>query len=511
MNFDHDTLYDDVPLSPDSDDLESSEGSGNWDFVPPDDSQSPVGWWSGSGLSTLYLSDDVPEQFRKLLEIISHDNWTIIKNKAFYFQARMMADYDDHSDIVPFLSYFPTYCDMSISQLRSYFTIRTLLRLGKTPDVPLSYIFVYIYELLMKIGCQSAEDAYGRLHEILDNYGSTEPSIKRYLSLWLRDFVVYNNLTDFIPEVFSEERDIDAKAKMFSDLDNVAAPLLFQTAVSLSNYSITQGALYKKHPKEVESAVPYVIRAVAPVVEQQLHHRFETLCFGLKRQVSHRMFPSAVFYDPKPVLNQEVVISHRRRFICKGGLWTESAFTEPSGRKGELMGKILHETDRCLRIVLKSGPKITQQPLIPAVKTAIAQAVVEWKQMTEVRQREVKVDFSKLNRIRNDAEVVRDALLTDEEREDEAVATVIPESPSLPDEDSSTVFTPDEKQFLQELLHGGDWQGFLRDKHILPGVMVDNINGKGMDWMGDILLEDNGEEIQVIEDYLDDVEKEISK
>lgn len=41
--------------------------------------------------------------------------------------------------------------------------------------------------------------------------------------------------------------------------------------------------------------------------------------------------------------------------------------------------------------------------------------------------------------------------------------------------------------------------------------MVDGINTKAMDWMGDLLIEDNGDGPAVIEDYKEDIENEIRK
>ncbi|MGI6231637.1 MAG: TerB N-terminal domain-containing protein [Prevotella sp.] len=521
MSFDHNTSYDDEPLFTNADNFEGSVGGGSWDYVPPEEVPAPAEWGREEWQSAERTQGNIPAKIQELLDMMSHDNWTITKNRAFYRQAMLMADYEDYADIVPFHCYFPTYRDMTTEQLRSYFTVRTMLRQGKVPTVPQSYLFVFVYELLMKVGCESAEDAFGRLKELFDNYRDSEPSINRFLSMWLRDFVVYNNLTTHIPEVFAPERDLDAKAVVLSNRDKVSDSLLFQTVVSLSSYSIMQAALYKKHPKEVEAVVPRVIRAVAPILESQLHHRFETLCLGLKRKVSHHMFLKAVFYDPKPVRQLEVEISLRRKYVCQGGLWSVTSFSEPYGRRGELMGKILHETDRCLRLALKSGPKILPQPISQPVQMAISQTIADWqREEEEARRPKVRVDFSKLDRIRTDAAAVRDALLTEEERQDGASESpkrseslVSPEFPenTSPQTEPAPLFTPDEKQFMQLLLHDGDWQGFLRDRHILPGVMMDNINSKGMDWQGDVLLEDNGNGPQVIEDYLEDIENEISK
>ena len=526
MSSDFYTSYDDEPLFPDADDFEGNAGGGSWDYVPPEDAPAPARTAAGGGSSARSLPSGVPERILQLYDMMLHDTWTITRNRAFYYQAKMMADYDDDADIVPFRCYFPTYRDMSVPQLRSYFTVRHLLRQGKTPAVPLSYLFVYIYELLMQIGCKDAEEALQLLGEIYQNYRATEPAIERYLSQWMRDFVVYNNLTDHIAQFFATEQSTDAKAVVLTNRDKVTDQLLFQTVTSLSNYSITSGALYKKHPKAVEAVVPRVIRAVAPLYEARMHHRFETLCMGLKKKVSHPMFASAVFYDPEPVRQQEVVISLRRKYVCLNGLWSTSNFVQLLAQRGGPIGNILHETDRRLRLALKVGQKISRKPIESDVEAVIQQTINTWQnEEAEARKPKVAVDFSKLDRIRNDAEAVRDALLTDEEKMD---ATPQPTSPEPQQETSRTqpaaepqsaepepqedaVFSADEMEFLNLLLQGGNWQEFLRTRHIPLGVMVDGINTKAMDWMGDLLIEDNGDGPAVIEDYKEDIENVIRK
>ena len=212
---------------------------------------------------------------------------------------------------------------------------------------------------------------------------------------------------------------MDSKALVLANRDTVADELLFQTVVSLSNYSIKAGALYKKRPEVVEAVVTRVVRAAAPLYEARTHHRFETLCMGLKKKVSHPMFASAVFYDPQPVRQQEVVVSFRRKFVCRGGLWSTSAFSPLFSHRGGPIGSILRETDRRLRLALKLRQKLLRSPIEREVEAAIQQTVGEWMQDEAKKRRpRVTVDLSKLDRIRDDAEVVRDALLTDEERTD---------------------------------------------------------------------------------------------
>ena len=547
MDDDFKTAYGDTPLFADSDSFSGSAGGGSWDYVAPEQLPERPAWSGGraGGVSpsvnppaddAAQRLDGLPEQLKVLHSMMLRDHWTFTQNRAFYNEAVVMADYVDHSPIVPFHCYFPTYHSMTIAQLRSYFTVRHLLRQGKYPEVPLSYLFVYVYELMMMIGCKDAEEAYELLQELRTNY-TTEPSLNRYLRLWTRDFVVYHNLTGHIAEQFAAERHEDAEALVLVNRNTVPDKLLFQTVTSLSSYNLTGGALYKKQPEAVEAVVPRVIRGVAGLLEKLTHHRLETLSMGMKRQVAHPMFEAAMFYDPSPVREQEVTISLRRKYVCHSGIWTETTYSQRlSTHRGGPIGAILRETDRRLRLSLRVTPKIAPKPMDKEMQDAIQQVINDWlAERAEALRPKVTVDFTKLDRIRDDAAAVRDALLTDEEREDaNGVGAPVEVHPAAEEQSSSTaaseqssstaaseqssskaaadtLFSTEEQSFLRLLLHGGDWQTYLRQQHKPLGVMMDAVNNKAMDWLGDVVLEDDGEGPKVIEDYVEDIEKELNK
>ena len=118
-------------------DLDFSEADGNglpdgldsihsWDYFAPEETERRDDF---TGMSA---SDaNIEEPLRSLLRMIRQQPWQITAAKAFYEQALFMADYEEDAPIVGFMSYFPSFRDMSVPQLRSYFAIRRQLRLGK--------------------------------------------------------------------------------------------------------------------------------------------------------------------------------------------------------------------------------------------------------------------------------------------------------------------------------------------------------------------------------------------
>ena len=506
MNEDIDNYYVDIPLEDDLD-AEGDPFLGYWDFVSGSSS-------ADTDYPALVYFDygDAPQKLQQLMKTINAESWATPRNKSFYKQAAMMADFEDSADeIVPFQCYYPVYKEMNVSQLRSYFTLRKLWRRGQHPDTSLSYLFVYIYETLMQVGVENPEEGLEILEDLRDGYCENEPKLLRYLENWMRDYVAYYNLIDRRSEFFSTESREDMAAAIFANRDNENDDILFETACNYSTFNVKKSILYKKSPQDVQKVVVGVIRKAAPMIEKREHHRFENLMCGLKRQTGHPMFEAAVFYNPHPPKDYVFSISERRKYICRNGLWTLDVYKQ-LGKRGVLLGMLLHETDRRLRLVTQGMSKTTQKLYDADIELIIQKVIDDYlKEKAEAARPKIQVDFSKLADIRSDASVIREALLSDEERMEEVeVWEPKPETPELQAAQPAQSTQPDlldddEMEFLRRLISGGDWRAFLREKHIPEGVMMDSVNEHLMDEFQDIVLTDNGNGPEVIEDYLEEM------
>lgn len=534
------TFYTDEPINPYDGDGSVKAGYGlpegtdsvhSWDYFAPDEDDAAGTWQIGNVSPGV---KDAPEKIRMLLGKIRRQPWQITMAKSFYEQALFMADYKDSAEIVPYMNYFPTYRDMTIDQMRSYFTLRRMWRQGKYPDASLSYIFVYVYELLMQVGIGTSEDGYEILRELLAAYSPAEPKLERYLRPWLRDYVVYYNLDGHFKEVFAEENRRDALAAVLDDYARTDGGALLDAVCSLSRYDIRKSLLFAKQPDKARGCAVAVLRAIAPLLEQVRHHRLVTLCLGkrVRRQVT--MFSNAVFYNPRPVREAEIQVAPRHRYFCRGGLWSKDEFVADAQDMGRLLSTILREADCQMRVLFGVKPRLQPRPAAEPYRQLIHEAIAAWAEQEreaesarEAERRRVRIDFSKLGRIRQDAEVVKDLLGTEDAASDtDNVYTAdspetAPVSPAqaaqpLPRTPQPSVDEEQEKDgdewssFLRLFLSGGDWQGYLRKVHVPEGVMVEDINNRMMDEIGDIVLEDDGSGLRLIEDYRADIEQMLS-
>lgn len=516
-----DDFYDDEPIEFDADGGNVS----HWDFVE-DTAQRRDLSWAGHARS----DGDVPQDINMLLVMIDGDRWSLTNSKSFYEQALFMAGYKDDAPIVPFFAFYPTYKQMSVAQLRSYFTIRKLLRQGKFPDVSLSYIFVYAYETLMQIGVATPEEGYEILCELRDNYPGLNQARRPYLTEWLKDYVVWYGLTNHYADCFAKERQEDDDTDLMNSYAKVSDEALFGILDRYTHHGISKGALYKKQPAAAMSAVAFVMRRLIGLIEKRYGHRMGTLCYGTRVRRQHVMFDTAVFYSPDPVMEMEANVSSAHRYTCRRGLWKKTVTAERGIITPPMLKAVLHDVDALVRQRLGVKPAIKtlavrasaylDQPMLDA----IAEWYGEWKtrenERKEIARRKalrqarqsVSIDLGKIGKIREDADMVRDKLIVEEASSPQQTPPPAPsqgDGVASPRPDGAGLVVgsavDEASTFLSLLLSGGDYKAFLRQAHIPAGVMVEKINEKAMEEIGDVVLEDDGEKITVIEDYRDDI------
>ncbi len=526
MSGDYD-YYTDEPLNEPDNGPEGGTGrlmqKSNW-VSPPDEIQHGIPQSADKNL---------PPQLRELLKMKSSDEEHYV-NRAISFrkQAVFMANYTDSSPIVGFSGYFPTYSSMNTAQLRSYFTIRNMLRHGEFPDVPLSYLFVYIYETLMQIGLRNPEEGYEILHELKNNYSGLNTASKRpYIDDWLKDYVVLYRLDGHFNEIFAKGKAFSEAAGIICNYSSSSDEDLFAAAEKISDYKISEKILYKKFPVESRSAVPFLLRRVFPHVERITQSSMKVAVSGHTETIVRRVFPGAVFWPDKELRIEGVNVCPDETWSCRFGTWKITAPVQMLSDRlhSEAISCILRDIDFTLR--KKSGvkPHIRTPKLSSDLLSVLENAADEWKAEWNARllmqkkeneriEREkardaVKIDFSLLGKIRSDAEAVKEALVLDDETETEEhmdgiTGTEHGETDKTDADAASFGRTDDEAEFLKLLLEHKDYRPFLRSRHIPEGVMVEKVNARMAELLGDVAIEeDENGRPSVIEDYRSDLEK----
>lgn len=449
--------------------------------------------------------DDTPAQLMEMRRMVySPEVQWRSREWLFGKQGKFMEDFEDSFEkIVPFEHYFPTYNDMTLEQQRTYFTWRTRIRKGDFCETSLSYIFVYIYELINLIGVKNAREGYDSLKDLLENYSESQPKLKRFVSAWLDDMVIYYGLDTSLLEK-SGMIEYDKALTILLDMDKHSDEEVFSALCLTSSYNSEKSAFYKAYPDDFCTVA---VRSYKSFSEYYGSHRTKTLFekhFGKCTVSVHQMFNSAVFCHYRSSPQNSVVIDDIRRFFYRGGEWyTEGYSGKPHCNKE--VGMFLRAVDSLMRGKYKEKARLQNVDITKQLSKIIIEQIdilLEEKKRAEAMR--VDIDLTKLGSIRRAADITRDKLIVDEEDLEEDICPQSDMQEDVPEEivrENKTPLDSGEYAFMQALLYGGDYQSAAKNAGSMPSVMADSINEKLYDIFADTVIEFDGDTPAVIEDY----------
>lgn len=481
-------------------------------YIPPDDSEpeyksQPIKLRNNNFKKKPLATDRI----HRMQELYDYSVLPSVgRYKNFYNQGKFMADYeDDYSDYAAFRRFYPTYHDMKIEQLRSYFAWRTQLRKGNYQKVSTSYAYVYIYELLNNIGVKSAQDGYQKLIDFKENYVEKfDLSIEPYLNDWLKDYVLFYELDQkLIEENFEDEIAQDHDYIVLHDPESFSAKELAEVFARKTSYWNTSKTI--KNNSEVFAKV---LRCVWQelLLSKKYGIAYYSAFIAKPETVKRKVFLASIFYS-KPKKLPVQLIDSLRKYRYNNGYWQIRKYTEAKKQKIHL-NTFLHELDRVVRAKLHLGRPIKPRFIDQAVLKAIDQGIINYQtQEKKSRIDRIQINLSDLETIRNNASKTRDSLLTDEEKalekeEQKQEESKIESKVEITDNDYD--LNKDEIFLLLALLQDQPWQEYIKVHHLMDSILVDSINEKLFDEFGDSVIEfDEKDQPRIIEDYQTDLEE----
>ena len=181
----------------------------------------------------------------------------------------------------------------------------------------------------------------------------------------------------------------------------------------------------------------------------------------------------------------------------------------------ERFSSFVHETERLLRKYLKTGRSLKEKPseawVRPYVETVIKADILEER---EASRPKVNIRAEDLERIRSDAGVTRDWLLTEDETYsgEEEVRDSDPGCVSETDRGLSPAkgdmplgLDALHLSIVEALILGETADDIVRENHLMASVAADSINEAFFDEIGDNVLECEDGRLSLVEDYKEDV------
>ncbi len=472
------------------------------------------------------------------------------KCRNFVRQGKFMEDYEDDA---PWNSevkrYFATYHDLNLNQLRGYFAWRTRVRRGEFHPITTSLAYMYIYELLNMIGVNTPEEAIRKMREFEKGFldsGVGDRSMRENLHRWIMEFAVLSGspkeevLPLIDPDLIERDRQLMVLRKPQDHSDEE----VFGALNALTGGKTEKSSAILKEPERGIHLFAEVWRYMAEHYDDCGWDIFAA-CFGKLRKFPWHPLANAVFLDQKKREEAEYKVTECRKFVCKNGEWSEIRYDELFFDRYRVHA-IVHEADRQIRRYLKTGHYLREKKGEEWI-TPYVEAVIEKDRAAaeEAAKPKIMIDLSGLEKIRRDAQITRDSLLTEDEKREQApdqtleqaIGQVMKHAPELtvnpvsqheeqqivgaelPEaaEDSREEEKPavieipslDEThaQILVSVMRGEPVAGLIREKALMPSVVADAINEALFDEIGDNVLACEGDEITLVEDYREDLER----
>ena len=538
------------------------------------------------------MQNFLPDQYRKMREISRWQDdpkggagrW-LSEAELFYRQGLLMADFEDDCPYNgTFKSYFPTYNAMSDRQLRGYFTWRAQVRRGNIEETSTSFAFLYLYELICGIGVDDPLDGFDKIKGFWDAYRAFEPGIDRFARVWLQDYAVFHGLDpkllhdsktvafdNALIELRRAARDLvpasapSAQAPKRRKASEPTLPLppdeareerLMAAINALSTYNLNNSRLDRSHHRDLRHVACAVYVRMARYYDTHRKTGIVASLFGEETAMPYTMFASAVFFAPKRHEDCEYRLDPIHIYRCQNGFW-ECMRIHGSRQKSSKLGEMMRACDQRLRLALDPAHPLKEEKVPKYLVKIIDDEIVAWLSWDAAHQPvKIDIDLSQLGHIRSAAAQTREALLIDEEREDDALedaeaagpgkpearpmteAIVEPvaapmeqdeaDEPTIPTEqfgvvapllalvptpataapaDITSALAPAAEDYLRALLEQNAAQAAsaVEKSEQSEDMLVDSINETLFDLVGDTVIEFGAAGPQIIEDYEADV------
>ena len=482
--------------------------------------------------------DEIPEKIWEMMRLYRQGDGTIEnRSRNFYIQGKFMEDYEDDAPWNgEFSRFFTTYHDLNVNVLRGYFTWRAHVRKGEYRRITTSLAYLYLYELINGIGTDSVEDCLAKMKAFETGYldsGIGDPSMRANLHRWMTEYAVLHNApAEYVrSQVGTDLLKRDEALLVLRRPQDSTDEELFDALSFMTGGKIEKSPIVTKAAERGRHLLAEVWMDLSRNYELDGWDIF-TACFGRKKAFPWYPLANAVYYSGRKEEDREYVLSDCRRFVCKDGKWTEERYDSLYFDKYRIHA-VVHEADRLLRRYLKTGNYLRAKKEEEWV-TPYVEAVIEADQaaILEASKPKITIDLTGLDRIRRDAIVTQDSLLTEEEKQEQSIpaeeekrgqsipsyseapaagaAMVGPvmAGPVMAGPSAAELLLPDaaHREILLAVMRGEPVAERIRNSRSMSSVVTDAINEALFDEIGDNVLACDGEEISLVEDYREDLD-----
>ena len=445
------------------------------------------------------LNNYTPDKIIKMRQILQLGSMS--PQELFYRQGIFMADFEDDFYRPPdtqLMSYkYPTYQSMRNKDLRMYFTWRSKVRKsGIIEEYIPAFVMLYIYEIVNLIGFEDSQSAFCELVKIYDRFSGFY-QLTSYLNTWYRDFVAYYNLDisylDKLPQLAGHK--VRWKLLDITCCDEE----LFDAICASSVMDIKSSPGYQKSEGMYKQVMCDAYRRLYVAKKAENKSLLEEL-FSPVDTVPVHLFSGAVFYQ-KERIKEYTYGNELYQLSCKDNRWYLRSYDQIlPGKPIKMFVKFM---DHHLRTELKARP-FKNEPEIPnEYKVHVHDAIIAYKhRQQELLKPKITIDVSLLGDIRAAADITMHKLIVEE---DISCENDLPCENEPEELFHSDLLDDIEVKLIKKLINNEKYNDFLRENKLLLSVIVDNINEKLFDTFQDTVVITDGNNAELIEDYIEDL------
>lgn len=477
---------------------------------------------------------------RKMAKTFKQEDRYVSRDEIFVRQAELAKEYeDDYRWDQTEIRFLPTYESLKDHELRGYFGWRTRLRHGTMEKTSLVYARIYTYEIINQIDVKTPGEGLQKLVAFLKAYEKLDARITENWADLVRDYILYYELDPKMlpPTEFSLQ---DRAYLVLDDEENASDQEIFQALQEFSTYRMDRSKFYKDNPERYVALMAIAYRQLTEYFLRRRQRTFAEEYIGELESQWMSIFSLAVFYKGRDRRFYSVQATPACTYVNEGGEWLleRVVYFEKAHRK---LGKLMKTMEAEFRKFL--GFAEIQRPYSYKWMLKLAAQSFEIWQAEENRKKraQVNLDQSILDKIRAEAAITRDRLITEADLGEEAPPE--PEEPAVlpplghsfasgnlfdqtpPERAGDAVnsaplgdaaaaqeapselpwqLTEDELHYLTDILNHTptDW---VQAQGLMASVLCDSINEKLYDDFGDTVL--SGDPPEVLEDYIDEVKE----
>jgi len=398
---------------------------------------------------------------------------------------------------VPFFSYIPQYSQMNLYQSNFYLWFRELAGRGEYIYADLSYILLYIYEIINLSDISDPAEDVNILCSLWMAYRDTYPALDKYMGEWVCDYCLLYRLP--VPEVTLSilpklcETATLREFYMSGAVKDGASPM-GEICESFADYDYRRSRvdlppdLFHHFPRALEAACSIFdsehFVATEPVTVMRDAFCGSLCAHNVKRKISVKYYP---------VFRRSGV----RHMLGAAVKYTENKLRRVAGIRSRLHTDGLPDASRDMidRYFETALPEV-----FGGKRSAPTRTVPEYEHLYDAPE----IPFTPDAAARIELESRAAAELLSADIEAEGAVPILEETSVVTDVPVCASGKSHVAEALRILLEGGSFEDWCREKGLYPDTVAGEINERASEEIGDALLEMTDEGWQIIPDYLEE-------